>query len=328
MTNSTPDDEPSNSHPPRTEMSSDATAASRDGTPSKGALRHYMVQFIAREGRVSEAERAEAKAMLERHFGDFERFRRSLPKEQPAKIRKTIPMWFADESKPVDFVALLNETLKRFGYAPAGRQAVEDLNVYGFRADWSSSEVAHFLAFRSHGRPNQFIDAAVSLGHPPAEAFAHETLLRYLPDSYQEIYARKPAWECALNFDLGAPAGWPRSSLDSAAMTPSDFSRAVDAAVGKCVIAKFQSLLDCAALFELTIGDKAPFPWFPGGNRGRVAAAIYLGRKLGRDAASLKSTLVARVGTFKSPPNTSAPSAEEFVDRTLAEADAALAQVP
>ena len=103
-----------------------------------------MTQFIAREGRVSEAERAEAKAMLERHFGDFERFRRSLPKEQPAKIRKTIPMWFADKSKPVDFVALLNETLKRFGYAPAGRQAVEDLNVYGFRADWSSSEVSHF----------------------------------------------------------------------------------------------------------------------------------------------------------------------------------------
>jgi hypothetical protein len=52
----------------------------------------------------------------------------------------------------------------------------------------------------------------------------------------------------------------------------------------------------------------------------------YLGRKLGRDSASLKSALVRHVGKFKSPPNTSAPSAEEFVDRTLAEADAALAR--
>ena len=326
MTNSTPDDEPSNSQPPKAEAPSAAPSASRDGTPAKGALRHFVTHFIAGEGRVSEAEQAEAKAMLERHFGDFERFRRSLPKEQPTKIRKTIPTWFADESKPVDFVALLNETLKRFGYAPAGRQAVEDLNVYGFRAEWSSSEVEHFLAFRSHGRPNQFVDASVSLGHPPAEAFVNETMLRYLPESYREILAREPAWKCTLSFDLGAPAGWPRSTLDSAAMTLSDFSRSVDAAVGKCVIAQFQNLLDCTALFESTIGDKAPFPWFPGGNCGRVAAAIYLGRKLGRDAASLKSRLVDRVGTFKSPPNTSTPSAEEFVDRTLTEADAALAR--
>jgi hypothetical protein len=328
MTNSTPDDEPSNSQPPKIETPSAVSAASGEAAPGKGALRHYMVHFIAREGRVSDAERAEAKAMLERHFGDFERFRRSLPKEQPAKIRKTIPMWFADESKPVDFVALLNETLKRFGYAPARRQAVEDLNVYGFRADWSSSEVAHFLAFRSHGRPNQFIDASVSLGHPPAEAFANETMLRYLPESYREIYAREPAWQCTLSFDLGAPAGWPRSTLDSAAMTLSDFSQAVDAAVGKSVIAQFQNVRDCIALFDLAIGDKEPFPWSAWGNSGRVAMAIYLGRKLGRDPASLKSELVSHVGKFKSPPNTSAPSAEEFVDRTLAEADAALARSP
>jgi hypothetical protein len=326
MTNSTPDDEPSNSQPPNSEKPSAAPAASQDRTPTKGALRHFVTHIIAREGRVSEAERAEAKAMLERYFGDFERFRRSLPKEQPAKIRQTIPMWFADETKPVDFVATLNERLKRFGYAPAGRQAVEDLNVYGFRADWSSSEVSHFLAFRSHGRPNQFVDAQASLGHPPAEAFARETMLRYLPESYREIYARKPAWECTLSFGLGAAAGWPRSTLDSAAMTLSDFSRAVDAAVGECVIAKLHSLLDCATLFESTIGDRAPFPWFPGGNRGRVAASIYLGRKLGRDHASLKSALVSRVGKFTLPPNTSTPSAEEFVDRTLAQADAALAR--
>jgi hypothetical protein len=50
----------------------------------------------------------------------------------------------------------------------------------------------------------------------------------------------------------------------------------------------------------------------------------YLGRKLGRDAGTLKSALTPHVGRFKSPPCASAPSAEEFVDRTLTEADAAL----
>jgi hypothetical protein len=78
----------------------------------------------------------------------------------------------------------------------------------------------------------------------------------------------------------------------------------------------------------LAIGDKAPFPWFSWGNSGRVAMAAFLGRKLGQDSASLTSALVPHVGKFKSPPNTSVPSAEEFVDRTLKEADAALAKVP
>jgi hypothetical protein len=150
-------------------------------------------------------------------------------------------------------------------------------------------------------------------------------MLSYLPDGYREIYARKPAWECALHFRLDGSADWPQPRLDSVKITPSDFSQIVDAAVRNCVVAKFQSVRDCAALFELAIGDKAPFPWFSWGDCSRVAMAIYLGRELGQDPASLKSALVAHVGKFKSPPNTSAPSAEEFVDRTLAEADAALA---
>ena len=327
MTGSTPDDPPSNSQARETKLSSAAPSAPPIAAPRKGPWRHYAVQFIPFGGRVSEAQRAEAKAILEREFGDFERFRQSLPKEQPPKIRKSIPMWFAGDAKPVDFVALLNETLQRAGYAPAGREAVEDLNVYGFRADWSSSEVEHFLAFRSQGRPAQFIDAAVSLRHPPAEAFANQTMLRYLPDGYREIYARQPVWECALHFRLGDPAGWPRSRLDSATITPSDFTQTVDAAVRNGVVAQLQSVRDCAALFELAIADKAPFPWFSWGHSSCVAMAVYLGRKLGQDPASLKSALVSHVGKFKSPPNTSAPSAEEFVDRTLAEADAALSGV-
>jgi hypothetical protein len=324
MTGSIPDD--SSSDPQTPDGKTPPTAP--NVPPTKGAWRHHAVHFIARGGRVSEAERAEAKAILEREFGDFERFRQSLPKEQPPKIRKTLPMWFAGEAKPVDFVALLNETLQRVGCAPAGRWAAEDMNVYGYRAAWSSSEVEHFLAFRSQGRPNQFIDADVSLRHPPAEGFANETMLRYLPDGYRDIYARQPAWQCALHFDLGAAASWPRSRLDSSTIPLSDFPQTVDAAVRNCVVAQFESVCDCAALFELAIGDKAPFAWFSWGNSGRVAMAIYLGRKLGQDSASLKSALVPHVGKFKSPPSTSAPSAEEFVDRTLTEADAALAKFP
>jgi hypothetical protein len=324
MTGSIPHDPPSDSQAPETRASSPAPTAPPVGKPSQVGSQHYAVQFVPLAGRVSEAQQAEATAILEGEFGDFERFRQSLPKEPPPKIRKTVPMWFAGAAKSVDFVALMNETLQRVGYAPIGRTAVEDLSVYGFRATWSSPEVEHFLAFRSWGRPNQFIDADVGLRHPPAEAFAHEMMLRYLPAGYRDIYASQPAWECALHFDLGDPAGWPKASLDSSAIAQSDFPPTVDAAVRKCVVAQFQDVCDCGALFELAIGDKAPFPWRPWGASSRVAMTAYLGRKLGRDAGTLKSALTPHVGRFKSPPCASAPSAEEFVDRTLTEADAAL----
>jgi hypothetical protein len=58
-------------------------SAAPTALPGKGGWRHYTVEFIACGGRVSEADRAEAKAKLEREFGDFERFRQSLPKEPP-----------------------------------------------------------------------------------------------------------------------------------------------------------------------------------------------------------------------------------------------------
>lgn len=327
MTGSKDDDRTSNPRAPDAKAFSSAPTAPPVGTASQGGSQHYAVQFVPLGGRVSEAQRAEATAMLERHFGDFERFRQSLTEEPRPKIRKTIPMWFAGEAKPVDFVALLNETLRGVGYAPVGRQAVENLNVYGFRANWSSSAVEHFLAFRSNGRPNQFIDADVSLRHPAAEAFAHEMMLRYLPAGHRQIYANEPAWECELHFDLGAAADWPRSRLDSSTISLADFPPAVDAAVHNCVVARFQGVCNCGALFELAIGDKAPFPWFPWGDSDRVAMSVYLGRKLGRDPASLKSALVPHVGKFKSPPCDSSPSAEEFVDHALAEADAALARI-
>ena len=63
------------------------------------------------------------------------------------------------------------------------------------------------------------------------------------------------------------------------------------------------------------------------------AEAEAAGEQEGDKAASLKcappdgsSRVCFLLGKFEPPPNAPAPSAEEFVDRTLAEADAALVQ--
>jgi hypothetical protein len=74
-----------------------------------------------------------------------------------------------------------------------------------------------------------------------------------------------------------------------------------------------------------TAYEEEPFRWPKWGDSPRVAMVVYLGRKLGRDASELRSILIPHVAKFKSPPNTSEPSAEEFVDRMLKDADVALA---
>ena len=237
-----------------------------------------------------------------------------------------IPTWFAGETKPVDAAPVLDRALERVGYVPSGRMTDKKLSLLGYRASWSSSEIEHFLTLSVWGQPNQFVSAECSLRHPPAEAFANETMLRYLPSAFRAVYARMFPWECGLRFNLGKSAGWPEGRVDTPKQTHQELGQTLDAAIREFDLAKYQHVLDCASLFDLALGDEPPFRWWQWGDSRRVAMTIYLGRKLGHTPASLKSALLCHVEKFKSPPDTSAPSAEEFVDCALAEVDAALAQ--
>lgn len=237
-----------------------------------------------------------------------------------------VPTWFVGERKPIDAAPVLDDALERVGYAPCGRMTDPKLSILGYRANGSSADVEQFLVLSVWGQPNHLVSAEGTLRHPPAEAFASEAVLRYLPSAFRELYARMSPWDCGLRFDVGGVARWPDGRIDALEQTPQELGQTLDAAVRQFALAKYQGVYDCASLFDLAFGDEAPFRWRPWGDSRRVAMTIYLGRKLGRDSASLKSTLVSRVEAFNSAPNASAPSAEEFVDRTLTEADAALAQ--
>jgi hypothetical protein len=296
--------------------------------PGQSARRHHIVHIVARPGRLPEAERAQGAATLEREFGDYEQFRRSLPKEErPTGLTKTIPVWVAGTKKPIDLLEFLNQTLARVGYTPIGRLAYDSMNVLGFRALWSSPTVEHFIEVGATGRPNEYLQASVSLRHPPADAFANEAQLRLLPAAYREVYAQQPLWQCKMHFDLGQQAAWEsRSRLDSVEYSATALAQRIEETIRTFVIAKLEAIKDLESLFEICVRDEEPFRWFAWGDSGRVAVAAYLGRKLGRDPAWLKSTLAPRTGRFKSPPNTSAPTVEEFVDRVIHDADAALAE--
>jgi len=286
-----------------------------------------MVHIVRAPGVVSDADKAQAKALLESEFGDYERFRKSLPKEAPpTKPSKTIPVWTADSKQSIDLVHFLTETLQHLGYVPAGRNADEDHNEIGFRAAWSSPAVEHFVSFNAWGRPNQYLSASISLGHTPADLFADQARLNFLPAAYRDIYARQPIWQKHMSFELGRIASWGlRFSLDITEFSASSLARQIEDSIRTFAVEKLSSVKDVGSMFELGVRDEEPFRWPKWGDTPRVAMVAYLGRKLGRDADELRSTLIPYVAKFKSPPDTSEPSAEEFVDRVLRDADVALA---
>ena len=155
---------------------------------------------------------------------------------------------------------------------------------------------------------------------------AKEERLAFLPAAYREIYGRLPPWFCYMDLDLGRASGWgERWRLDMTEFSLLDLAQRIASAVRAQPVADITKVRDIEALFELGVQDKEPFRWLKGGDTARVAMVAYLGRKLGRDADELRSTLIPHVAKFKSPPDTSEPSAEAFVDRVLADADAALA---
>ena len=246
--------------------------------------------------------------------------------KSPPDSAGAVPIWFVGQTKPIDAAPVLDDALKRVGYAACGRRTDPKLSVLGYRANGGSPEVEQFLALSIWGQPNQLVGVDCSLRHPPAEAFADETMLRYLPENFREVYARSSLWDRGLRFSLGKLAGWPDGRIETQKRTPQEVDQILEAAIRQFVLAKYEHVRDCASLFDLAFGNEVPFCWRQWGDTRRVAITIYLGRKLDRDPASLKSVLLSHVGKFKSPPNTSAPSAEEFVDRTLSEADAALAR--
>ena len=74
---------PDGEHPPAATEASDGARSSAPSSPAPIVRRYVMVHMVRAPGAVSEAERAQAKATLEREFGDYERFRKSLPKDPP-----------------------------------------------------------------------------------------------------------------------------------------------------------------------------------------------------------------------------------------------------
>ena len=190
----------------------------------------------------------------------------------------------------------------------------------------SPAGLEYFLCFATLGRPTYNMSIEAGLQHPPADAFAGEQELKYLPDAYREIFARLPPWYCQLR--LGVPLDRTSAhgySIDMTSITDAGLARRIEDELRATAFAAFAATFDIPTLFEASLRGEAPFPWNRGGDNGRIAVAAYLGRKLGRDAASLKSALVGHVNRFKAPPNTSAPSASEYLDQVLADADVALA---
>jgi hypothetical protein len=272
---------------------------------------------------------AELDAALEKfrpQFEAYEAFRKSLPPEPPP-TDTAIPIWVRPKGakKSIELVAFLNRTLDELGYEQVGRQNVDTFTEIGFRDRRSNSFVERFVRFTSFGGPTEYISARFGLRHTPADLFANEEDMRFLPSSHRSIFDNQPSWRCRMNFPLGDSADWgPRDALFIPDCEESVLAQRIEGAFADLIADRLAAISDIQGLFDLTTSGAGPFPWSQFGNNGRVSIVGYLGLKLGRAPAELRSMLVPHVSKFKRPPNTSEPTAEEFVDMVLKDADAAL----
>lgn len=288
---------------------------------------HYATWFVSGKSKLSDAERSAAQVALQSEFGSQQKAGSASDSKVDYHPSAPVPFVTRDVRKPVDLVPFLNGVLSELGYSPFGRRAYDDSNEFGFRANRNSPDVDLCVDFIVRGQPAKYLKMGCYLGNRLAEQFVDAQMLMVLPSFYKEMYADSPPWTGVLHRRLAREQGWADGGLlDPYKNSVAEIADRIGAMVRDFIQPGFGSIDSIKALFDFALKGSEPFPWDRRGNPRRVAMVAYLGRRIGVDPKRLKDVLLARVGVFKSPPWTWAPTSGEFLDLVLAHAEEAIAQ--
>jgi hypothetical protein len=195
------------------------------------------------------------------------------------------------------------------------------LKRHVYRADWSTSDVEHFMYFSLYGTPEDFVTADFGVRNREAEIFALGAIKIYGGNLYQLLQYNEET-DTFMRFSLGTLASWGlRSSLRISTMSGVALARKIQADVIEKLLPVIRSVRNMNNLLSLLLTDAEPYPWVRCNGAIRATEIIHLAVRVGMNSAEIRKLLKPYhtwVGTnLTKAPN---PDPKSYVDRVIDDA--------
>ncbi len=209
----------------------------------------------------------------------------------------------------------------------AGYRRVDELT---YLANFSTVDVEHTLTFNLSGQSRTWVSGDAALSNAPAATFAQQSYERYanpmmLSTLRQSGYV-DPPWFRPMRFSIGMICDWGRlCALDVRRFSPAELGVTMAEAVRTKLVPYVGPITTREALLDFLKRDEEPMRWFRVRALFRAAMIAYLSRWLDVPRELTIARLLERAVFLETDLRNTALSPEEFADRVLDDAAAALA---
>jgi hypothetical protein len=156
-----------------------------------------------------------------------------------------------------------------------------------YRYLWGSPDVEHFLYLDRYGNDLERLKCDFGFRNRGAQKFGLEMVTRYGGSIYKLLKTNDT--DCFMRFPF-----WGIPAAASIKYWRTDDTTAVVQDLNCHIVPFVRSLRDRDALFFLLVDDREPCPWIAVNGAMRAAQIAYLGKILGRDAASINQAVQSR----------------------------------
>jgi hypothetical protein len=195
------------------------------------------------------------------------------------------------------------------------------LKRYVYSADWSTSDVEHFMYYSLYGTPKDFITADFGVRNKEAEIFAIGAIKRYGGDLYQLLrYDEKS--DTFMRFSLGTLASWGlRSSIKISSMTGDALAKKIQTDIREKLLPIIGAVRTLRDLLSFLLIDEEPRPWVRCNGAIRAAEIAHLAVRVGLDPAEICKLLNPYHNWIKTNlADTSDSNPESYIKRVVDDA--------
>ena len=183
----------------------------------------------------------------------------------------------------------LNRVLAEVGYGRVRR--------YVYRANWSTSDVEHFVYFESWGQPRCFIGGDFGFKNPVADEFSRACLLKYVPFLAQfDAYKRLDKYDCLIRVDFShLRQPFRRFALSIPEKSDTEVASAIRHEIEGFLLPLVRPITDLSSLLTALLSDAGALKWsLAGGVLVRAAQIVSIARRLGWTDSAIIAALEPR----------------------------------